>query len=177
MVNKLKTALVLVIIGAISGFLIFGANEITKDGIAANQLAKEQGYYLEIFGMPEDTEITTVSTDLTGDLKEEIIVTDSLGTVLGYIYKADETNNYGDITVLVGIDVVGNISKVIISSTTNTPTFVNKIETNHLHPFVGQSADDVSYDARTGASYTYGSVSKFVGAAASYYEANRGDAS
>jgi len=177
MLDKLKTALVLVVIGAISGLLIFGANEVTQDGIAANRLAKEQGYYREIFDLVEGADITTVTTDLTGDLDEEITVSDFSGTVLGYIYKSTETNNYGDITVLVGIAVDGTISKVIISSTTNTPTFVNKIEKNYLDPFDGQATDDVVYDARTGASYTYGSVSKFVEASSSYYEANRGDAS
>ena len=49
------------------------------------------------------------SCQLTGDLDEEITVSDFSGTVLGYIYKSTETNNYGDIIVLVGIAVDGTI--------------------------------------------------------------------
>jgi electron transport complex protein RnfG len=177
MLDKLKTALVLVVIGAISGLLIFGTNALTEEGIAANKLEKEQGFYRQLFDIDDSQDITTSVVVVEEDVFEEITITDSSDTIIGYIYKGNQTNNYGDVTVLVGINLSGEITEVIISSTTNTPTFVNIINTEYIMNFSGQSFDDVNYDARTGASYTYGSVSQVVEDAVTYYEANRGDMS
>jgi electron transport complex protein RnfG len=174
MLDKLKVAIVLVVIAAVSGFLIYQTNELTYEGIAANKLEKERGFYREIFGLEDDADITATVLDIDGDLKEEIVIEDADGNVIGYIYKGEETNNYGDITILVGVKVNGDISNVIISSSTNTPIYVKKIKDDFLEPFMSYSTDDVVYDSSTGASYTYGSVEKFVGAAADYFNTNRG---
>ncbi len=173
MLDKLKTAIVLVIIGAISGFLIWGTNEITAEGIADNNIAREQAYYADIFEVDGNIDFNTTIIDAT--VTEEVEIFDATGASLGFVYKGSETNNYGDITVLVGITNDGTIKNVVISGTTNTPTFVKKITANYLDPFVGQSTDDVEYDERTGASFTYGSVTKMVEAASMYYQENRGD--
>lgn len=177
MLDKLKIAVVLLLIGAVSGFLIFTTNDLTKDGIAEKRRLQEIGYYLEIYNLEEGTNIGFSEHELDGVLTSEIEITDESGALLGYIYKGEETNNYGTITVLVGVNLDGTIAKVVIASSTNTPTFVKKIENNYLDPFVAQPTSDVQYDERTGASYTYGSVSKFVREASSYYQANRGDES
>ena len=58
MMDKLKTALVLLIIGAVSGLLIYGTNELTKDGIIAIRQEREQSYYMDIFSLDAASEIT-----------------------------------------------------------------------------------------------------------------------
>ena len=175
MLDKLKIAIVLVIIGAISGFAIWGTNELTYEGIETNRLEKERGFYREIFQLDDDAVITTTSIDLEGNLVEEITILDSDGVVVGYIYKGTETNKYGDITVLVGIKVNGDISNVVISNSTNTPIYVKKIKDDYLEPFMNFSANHVEYDAFTGASYTYGSVTNIVKASVYYFNSNRGE--
>lgn len=174
MMNKLKTALVLTIIGIVSGLLIFGTNELTEDGIIEIRAERERSYYREIFGLDADDIIAYDTADLTDGLANEYTIYDGEGAILGYIYKGEDTNSYGSITVLVGIRLDGTISSVVISNTTNTPIFVKKIETDYLFPFVGQDTADVAFDAKTGASYTYGSVSEIVDLAATYYQENRG---
>jgi len=174
MMNKLKTALVLAIIGIVSGALIFGTNELTEDGIIEIRAERERAYYKEIFGLDETDEITFTTLELTGDLVEEVTIFDATGNELGYIYKGEETNTYGSITVLIGVRLDGTIASVVISNTTNTPIFVKRIENDYLSPFAGQDTSDVTFDAQTGASYTYGSVEKFVDLAAQYYQVNRG---
>ncbi len=174
MLDKLKTALVLFVIATVAGLMIFGTNELTYDGIVANRLAREQAFYKAMFDLDEDSDITTISAELDGVLDEELAIYDDQNNLMGYVYKGEETNNYGDITVLVGVRIDGTIVQVVISSTTNTPTFVKKIETTYLAPFVGQDTTDVTYDERTGASYTYGSVQRFVEAAADYFQNERG---
>jgi len=174
MLGKFKTAIVLVIIGAISGFLIWGTNELTNEDILLNRELREQAYYKDIFGLDEAVEITYDSERIS-DLLEEVIIYDVDSNILGYIYKGIDKNNYGDVVILVGIELSGDISNVIISSSTNTVTYVKNIKDNYLDPFVGQNIDGLEYDSSTGASFTYSSVKKVVKAASSYYLENRGD--
>jgi len=173
MLDKFKTALVLVIIGAVSGFLIWGTNELTNEDIVLNRELREQGYYKEIFGLEESFEITFEKITINEKLVE-IVLKDIDDAIIGYIYKGDDKNNYGGITVLVGIRLDGEISNVLISSSTNTPTYVKGVKDDQLSPFVNQNAETVEYDAKTSATFTYGSVTKIVGEATDYYIANRG---
>jgi electron transport complex protein RnfG len=175
MLDKLRIALVLFAIGIISGALIFATNSLTEDQIALNERNKEFGYYAEIFGLPaipKDDEVT--KTSLEGILTEEVEVFDAEGNLVGYIYKGFNQNSYGEVYVLVGIDKDGVIQQVVISSSTNTPNFVTKIKDNYLGNFTDQTADDVTFDAYTGATFTYGSVQKIVDAATAYFVTNRG---
>ncbi len=174
MLDKMKTTIVLVIIAAISGALIFAANEMTKDTIIENRIIREENLYKEIFGLESDDVITYEKLSLDGNLAEEVTVIDSDGIIIGYVYKGDERNNYGDIIVLIGVNTNGTIADVKISETTNTPNFVKKIKDDYLSPFAGQSTSNVEFDDKTGATFTYGSVSKFVEAASDYFQ-NRGD--
>ncbi len=175
MLDKLKVAVVLVVIGAISGALIFGANYITEDVIIANAIEKEFNYYAEIFDLDAiPTEENVEKTLLDGVLTEEVVLYDNLGAVVGYIYKGADKNSYGDVDVLVGVNLDGTIRSVVISNSSNTPTFVNIIKTEYLVNFEGQDMQDVTFDAKTGASFTYGSVQKIVDAASTYFQENRG---
>ena len=177
MFNKLKTAFVLVVIGGLSGAIIFGVNELTYKQIEENLQEQEESYYKEIFNLSDDDVIYLEYLELDGALDQEITIreNDEFGDIIGYVYKDATKNNYGDITVLVGIKLDGTISNVVIASTGNTPTFVNKIKSKYLVNFVDQDISDVTIDTFTGASYTYGSVVETVELANTYYSMNRGD--
>ncbi|AIO18805.1 Electron transport complex subunit RnfG [Candidatus Izimaplasma bacterium HR1] len=172
--SKFKTALVLLVIGAISGFLIWGTNELSKDGILENREIREQGYYKELFNLDDDFVITFTKEILESGL-EEVELVDANSDVIGYIYKMTDTNAYGDIVILVGIDTNGVIKNVIISSSTNTPTYVKAVKDDNLAGLTNQNANDVDYDDVTSATFTYGSVKKVVDASVEYYLLNRGD--
>lgn len=176
MLAKLKTALVLVIIGGFSGLAIWATNEATFETIQENARIKEENFYKEIFELDSDFEIEFEKTDLDGTINQEVVIKDKITKeVIGTIYRGYDKNSYGDITVLVGIDLEGSISKVIISDTSNTPNYVKKITKrtdtvpSYLDHFTGQSYDSVTVDSSTGASYSYGSVSKIVEAATNAY--------
>jgi len=182
MLNKLKTAFVLVFIGGLSGLIIFSVNELTYEQIEANIVEQEKAYYRDIFALSDDFNMFLEIIELDGELDQEILIYEADsnglkidGVIYGYAYKDITKNNYGDITVIVGIDLSGNIAKVVIGSNNNTPTFVNKIETKYLGGFVNQDIADYSIDSFTGASYTYGSVTNAVDLASTYYLGNRGD--
>lgn len=174
MASKLRVALVLVFIGAISGFLIWGTNELTFDGIIENRQAREESYYKEIFTIDDSVAISFTVSEVSDGL-EEVVIEDTSGTTLGYIYKQADTNAYGNIIVLVGIDTEGVISNVIIASSTNTPTYVKDVKDDNLPNLANQSADQVSFDGTTSATFTYGSIKKVVNNATTYFAANRGD--
>ncbi len=182
MFSKLKTALVLVIIGGLSGLIIFGVNELTWERIDANIEEQEKAYYRDIFDIDNDFNMFLEVTDLDGELDQEIVIYEADsdgnkidGVTYGIAYKDIAKNNYGDITVIVGIDLEGNIAKVVIGSNNNTPTFVNKIKTKYLDSFIGQDISDYNVDTFTGASYTYGSVTNAIMLASDYYLENGGD--
>lgn len=175
MLDKLKIALVLFIIGALSGLIIYGVNELTEETIAQNKIDREISYYKEIFNLDDSDEITFDYVDLDNGLEQEIIIYDINDDIIGYIYKATETNNYGDITVLVGITIDGKISNVVISSTTNTITFVQMIKSKYLADFSGQDIEDISIDSYTGATYTYTSIVDIITSASEYYLESRGE--
>ncbi|MCF7925714.1 MAG: hypothetical protein K9L26_04195 [Candidatus Izimaplasma sp.] len=172
MLDKLKTALVLVIIGAFSGFLIWGVNALTEPTIDANALKREQALYLDIFDI--DQTITTETVVLDGTLVKEVTILNANNETIGVVYQGLDTNNYGDVTVLVGVKD-GVIQKVVIQSTTNTVTFVKTIENDYLQHFANQSIDTVTYDSKTGATYTYTSVSKIVEAVVAHIEGGATD--
>ena len=182
MFNKFKTAFVLVVIGGLAGLIIFGVNELTYERIEANIVEQEKSYYREIFDFDKDFNMFLEINELNGELDQEIVIYEAdasgnkiAGVIYGYAYKDITKNNYGDITVIVGIDLAGNIAKVVIGSNNNTPTFVNKIESKYLFKFENQDISDYSIDTFTGASYTYGSVTNAIDLASSYYLTNRGD--
>ena len=175
MVSKLKTAMVLVVIGIISGLSIWGANELTYQDILDNRQAREEGYYKEIFDLDQSVEIMPVVTELDNGLVEVEITDKSTNEVVGYIYKGEETNAYGDIVILVGIDTDGVINAAVISSSTNTPTYVKNVRDDNLPNLMNQDIDSLVFDGTTSASYTYGSVKKVVSNAVTYYQENRGD--
>lgn len=174
MLDKFKTAFVLFFITALSGFAIYYVNEFTKDTIFEKRQVQEENYYRDIFGLEESDLINISKVDVNDGIDQEIAINDADGNLLGYIYKSRERNSYGVIEVLVGINPDGNISKVVIANSTNTPTFVKKVKDFYLEPFIGQTTDGVTYDSGTGASFTYGSVSKFVDYSVTYFEVNRG---
>jgi len=176
MKDKLQKAFVLFVIGALSGLSIWAVNLATVDQIALNIKEKEDGYYKEIFDIDLSVEITTEEIEVEDGLFEVEIMTGSEEdgfTTVGYAYKGSKKNNYGDITVLVGIED-SKIKAVIISDTSNTPNFVKKIEKEYLHQFVEQMTSNVSFDTKTGASYTYGSVTEVVTESVTYYNTERG---
>jgi Na+-translocating ferredoxin:NAD+ oxidoreductase RnfG subunit len=182
MFSKLKTALVLVVIGGLSGLIIFGVNELTEETIKGNIEQQEKAYYRDIFGIEDNFKMYLDVTELDGDLDQEIVIYEADdngnkidGVIYGMAYKDITKNNYGDITVIFGVDLSGKIAKVIIGSNNNTPTFVNKIETKYLDGFINQDISDYSVDTFTGASYTYGSVTNAIRLASDYYLESRGD--
>lgn len=172
MVSKLKTAFVLVVIGAISGFLIWSVYMLSNEGILLNREIREQGFYKQIFNLDEDSDISFTKEQFA-DL-EEVTLYDQENQVIGYIYKMSDANAYGNIVILVGIDPNQVVKNVVISASTNTPTYVKAVRDDNLPNLSDQFIDTLDYDDTTSATFTYNSVKKVVDAAVKQYLENRG---
>lgn len=162
MVAKLKTALVLLIIGSLSGLAIVGVNSLTEERIEENRIQAQYEDYLVMFPELADVEEETIEDDDVLDKKFTIL--DSDGNELGTIFRGHDTNSQGDITVLVGISE-NTLVDVVISSTENTPSYVTPLEDDYISKLSDTEFSDISYDADTGATVTYESVQKIIDAA------------
>ncbi len=177
MLAKLKIAIVLLLIGAFSGGVIYVTNEITAPYIESNELSRTIDFYSEIFGVEDPNTLTylTCVTELVeeddflcpSEVTETLIFVDDV--LVGKVYEGNDTNSYGKISVLVGVTVDGDIANVIINSSTNTPNFVKRVEKFYIGNFNQYTVDNVKFDSKTGASYTYGSVVKIVNEAIDAY--------
>lgn len=172
MLDKLKVAFVLFLIGSLSGASIYLVNEATEDEITLKRYEQQVALYEEIFPAIDTFE----TIELDGLITSKITILDESNEIIGYIYQGKLTNNYGVLSVLVGITKDGVLGNVIIASSTNTPTFVQVIKDGHLSGFAGQDINnDLEIDTRTGATYTYTSVVDVVTAAAVYQLENGGE--
>jgi len=167
MLEKLKVAFVLLVIGAISGGAIYGVNVLTEPIIEENELAAQYEDYVTMFPdmSVSDMEEETIEDD--DYITKKFTIYDGSGNQLGYIFEGKDENSQGSITVLVGIQD-GTLKDVIISSTTNTPNYVQPLRDDYISKLAGQSIDDITYDSNTGATITYNSVQSIVDQAVLY---------
>lgn len=150
MVAKLRTALVLLIIGSVSGAAIVGVNSLTEDRIETNRLVAQYEDYVTMFPDLDDVEENDVDDNDVIDKAYTILDADD--NVLGTVYRGHDENSQGAITVLVGIS--GNtIVDMIVSSTENTASYIEGLEQDYISKYDNVPVDEeISYDAQAGPS-------------------------
>jgi len=169
MLDKLRIALVLFVIGSLSGLSIVGVHRITEERIAENRLQKQYEAYMDIF---PDMDINNMDIEEIEDdiIHERITARDNDGNVLGFIFVGQAQGFNAPNTVLLGVDANGVVVQVVISATDDTPNYVNNIRENYLPNLKGQQIFEMSYDANTGATGTYNSVRTVIQAATQFVE-------
>lgn len=164
MLPKLKMALVLFIIGSLSGFSIVGVHKLTEDAIAHNELMQQYEDYVRIFPDMDLSDIQEENID-EDIIQRRIDAYDSEGSLLGYIFVGHAQGHSGMNTILVGVDKNANLVEVIISATADTPNYAQIIIDDYLPKLRNQRIDEVDYDTSTGATNTYNSVRRVIDAA------------
>ncbi|HAS73312.1 MAG TPA: electron transporter [Clostridiales bacterium UBA8960] len=126
MKDIIKTGLVLLIVSLVAALALGMTNEVTKDKIAeqrflANELAKKE--VLSIAAVFED--ITGENLEMLKDkfqpITEAYLGKDANGDVIGYVFKSTPTGFGGNIEVVTGIDVDGNVTGLRVGSHNETP--------------------------------------------------------
>ena len=154
MLYKLRIAAVLLAIGVISGASIVLVHSLTEERIDANRLEAQYEEYQDMFPDADMSQLEQEDVDHDViDLRVKLFNSD--GDQLGEVYRGHDTNNFGDISVLVGIDMDFEIAGVVITATENTPNYYQNLPLENLE---GQDTSDMSYDTNTGATQSYDSV-------------------
>ena len=170
MKDKLIVGIKLFLVAGISGFLLFGVNNLTKDTIKENKRIREEQKYTLIF--PEMATYEKTELD-SGNIASSIVIMDESGTVIGTIYSASANNDYGSVSVLVGINDENEISKVEYSLLNQTPSYATKVNNpEFLGLFIGNAAghDYSDFDVKVGATYSATTTRDLVDEISKYHE-------
>ncbi len=154
MKEKIIVAIKLFLVAALSGGVLFLVNNLTEDTIIENRIRREEEKYALIFPDMDFYEKEEVDS---GNINSKITIMDEDGTVIGTIYAASAPNDYGSVSILVGIDGEGNVSKVEYSLLNQTPSYASKVNNpDFLGRFIGNSADHdyTEFDVKVGATYS-----------------------
>lgn len=154
MANAKKYILTSITLGAIaasSALLIGLANIITKDQIKKNENAKTKAGLAEIYGSNatygdaikiDDKNYSHLICYYPASINDELI---------GNVFKASGKNEYGDITLLVGVSTQNEAGHIYLI--TNTQSYASTLVNNYVGPYNNGriDLDDVSCGATHGA--------------------------
>ena len=144
-----KTAIVLCIICGLCALLIAFINFFTAPIIEENKIKTQNKACSEIY-----PGLTYEEVDVSGlnEAIEKKWVAKDGDIVKGYIYSLNGKNSYGNISLLVGINLDGSAEKVVL--TTNTQSFASKVK-NHVKATYNNGAisDVNSVDVKCGATF------------------------
>jgi len=148
MASKLKTTLVLTVIGLFSSLSIWGVNELTKDIIAQNQAAAELAIYQELY----ENVAYIVEEPSDDSIVETIIrIYTSSDTQIGTVLRGKSNGYNGEMTVLVAVDMNAKIIQVVVGDNQETPNILGRLVSNHLSNFENLLLRDVTVDVFAGA--------------------------
>ena len=144
-----KTAIVLCIICGLCAVLIAFINFFTAPIIKENKIKAQNKACSEIY--PNMT-YEEVEIENANEAIEKKWVVKEGDTIKGYIYSLNGKNSYGNISLLVGINLDGSAEKVVL--TANTQSFASKVK-NHVKSTYnnGAIADVNSVDVNCGATF------------------------
>lgn len=192
--NKIvKNALILTLITLVSGLLLGGVYEITKEPIKASQEKAKQAAYkvvmkdakeFETYEKFDEKEAEKVLKDagIPGCyINEAVIAKDGNGETIGGVVTATTTEGYGgEIQLSVGIKSDGTVTGIEILSIGETaglgmkadePAFKNQFKDVQADKFVVKKDDPSgNVDALSGATITSRAVTNAVNAGVAYYQ-------
>lgn len=192
--NKIvKNALILTMITLVSGLLLGGVYEITKDPIHASKEKAKQEAYKSVLPTAKEFEAdktfdTKKAEKILKDnkiqgcyLSEVAIGKDKEGKVIGYAITSTSKEGYGgEIQISIGISTDGTVTGMEILSINETaglgmqaaePTFKKQFKDVKTDGFVVKKDDpNGNVDALSGATITTRAVTNAMNAGLSYFQ-------
>jgi len=174
MKDDIRLGIILLIITAVSGFLLGFAQKITKEPIAIQE-QKTKSEAMQII-LPSATEFKASNKQASGLIKE---VNEGYNgsKIDGYILRVDPKGYGGLIDMMVGISTDGKITGIKILSHSETPNpkfsgqYTNK-PAKELKVVKGEASGDDQISALTGATITSRAVTTGVNEAVKFYDSN-----
>lgn len=188
-----KDAGILLVITLLSGLILGGVYQLTKEPIAKQQQKKKQEACQEVFPgdgitfeqvLADDgpTAVFTASSEGNSDIDEVMQAMDASGAVLGYVITVTTHEGYGgDIQFAMGIQNDGTLNGISILSISETaglgmradevlkPQFAGKNVAEFEYTKTGATADN-QIDAISGATVTTNAVVNGVNAGLAYFQ-------
>lgn len=158
----IKPAVVLLVICIAVAGILAGVNAMTVDAIAANEeAARNESYFSALPDADSFTELPLSAEGVTAVLKAD--------NGAGYVISAGARGYGGTVTAVVAFSNDGEILKVVMDSSTETPGMGSKVsDDSFLGNFIGRGADTLEFadiDAVTGATISSKAALKAVNAA------------
>ena len=125
------------------GLAIAGGNLLTRERIARNKAEKETAGLKKTF-RGDAYQFSEAVTLNEGRLSKYWTVTE-YGLEAGRVYSASGTNAYGDIALLIGLDVEATLYGVVVF--TNTESYGQTLEENYLEPLIDAEDKESAKDA------------------------------
>ena len=165
MKKYLLTSLTLGIIAATGAAVIGLVNLLTKDQIAENERVATRKGLVSIFG--ENCEFSNAIDINETDYNYLVCyyVATENENIVGHIFKASGSNDYGKITALIGVNIDYSVEK--ISLIVNEQSFGSKFVSSWLNPFNAGERD--LDDITCGATYSARLVNSMAHQAIDYY--------
>ena len=168
----LRIALTLMLVAGISGVVIVLLNNyVTASIIEENEIKKENNALALIY---PDSSYNVLEENVDGTILK-ITEAKKDDEVVGYIYKVTGKNSYGSITIMLGINSNGVVSKLTL--TENTESFKTTVDEYVASKYLDDtvSLDNIdSIDTKCGATYGAKLVKNLVNAALTHYNENYG---
>lgn len=111
MKNYLKIASVLSLIALVCALIIASVYMLTTPLIEANAIKAELEVRQAIFPAYDLEKSEEIEVD-NDNILSKILAKDAEGNELGYLYTVSQTNEYGNITLMVAIDSADNVLQV-----------------------------------------------------------------
>ena len=136
-----KIAGILGLIASVCALIISGMYFLTSKAIEANQAKLELSTCQAIFSSydQEQSEEIEVTSD---KIVKKVLAKDSTGNNLGYLYTVSGANSYGEITLMVAIDMNGNVIQVEFLA--NGQSYAGTVSA-HVKENYPSSKDEVIY--------------------------------
>ena len=192
--NKIvKNALILTAITLVSGLLLGGVYEITKEPIQASKEKAKQEAYKSVMSDAEEFETDNSFDEKKAEkileknkingcyLSEVAVGKDKSGKEIGYVITSTSKEGYGgEIQISVGVSMDGTVTGIEILSINETaglgmqatePAFKKQFENVNTDKFeVKKDNPKVNVDALSGATITTRAVTNAVNAGLSYFQ-------
>jgi hypothetical protein len=144
----------LCLIGGVAALLIAGAYAVTSKIIAENDQKAQDAAMAGIYAAFDSSDGPYLIQSGANYVSKYWIALNEAKEELGYIFRADGKNKYGEISLLVGI--YGNASSPQlgkISLIADTETFKDKLEPGYVDPYNSNPSETTLADVKCGATH------------------------
>ncbi len=162
----IRIALVLTAITTGAALAIGGANALTAETIAKNRIEKEKAGLTAVFGA-NATYSDAISIEGSRYLTK--YWTAEIGSDSGRVYAARGTNDYGSVSLLIGVYSNFALGEMVILE--NTETYANALEEKYIDPY--KQAEDKSSaldEVKCGATFGANLIRNMVKEAVAHYQ-------